>query len=345
MINLLTPKAFIPSGLVLILHLVHAWLSHRHNKNNANEKPSVNKGATNKKAHHGNPINSRRTVILLKVGTAIFDYTGVIIALLSLSRWGGGDTLDPLWWACNFGLIPLYSTLRDELMIKVLGKWISPLKAAAGTNMADVMCAIKIDIFVSAVIYTLVALDIARFPKITGIGDWIHIWAEFIAITFIKDVTSMHFLHDWMHKGYAYQAFHKRHHMNARSNTKSFHAWQFDCLDVAIENSFGPIILSMVYKMLGVSSEGQSLLGLPPIHLGAFVLSIIADTNLHSANPYTVYFYNPILDHFMNANICHQLHHSINAGYLTTIPFHHLIEGKQKDMQKYNMYCKTNFPC
>ena len=57
-------------------------------------------------------------------------------------------------------------------------------------------------------------------------------------------------------------------------------------------------------------------------------------------------FFNPLLDHIFRPCVTHNLHHAINKGYMTTIPYDHLYErgARQRDMDRLNKACKTHYP-
>merc|ERR1712034_261931 len=61
----------------------------------------------------------------------------------------------------------------------------------------------------------------------------------------------------------------------------------------------------------------------------------------HSANPYTPFLFNPILDIFMKPVISHNIHHASPNTNFYTIPYHHLWMGYENDLNKYNHFYKT----
>ena len=185
--NSIPPTALLPVLLVIALDLWHLRLARRDNK-------PIDPNA------RGAPV-SKRTRITLEVGTAICDYMVAIAMLLLLNTWTGGHgSSNPMLVACYSQVPALVAILRDEGMIKVLRKWIAPQKLVHRTSIADVVNRLKLKIFFAGIFYALVAFDIARFPKITCINDWVHIWVEFMVITLLKDMIGMYFLHEWMHK-------------------------------------------------------------------------------------------------------------------------------------------------
>ena len=98
--------------------------------------------------------------------------------------------------------------------------------------------------------------------------------------------------------------------------------------------------------------------GAPQIHYLSFILLAVTDLNIHSVSPYSVGFYNPILDSILKCNVSHNLHHALNVGHYTVWPWYQLkgvasynysekknLDGSRAlDMRAYNKTFKTNFP-
>ena len=84
----------------------------------------------------------------------------------------------------------------------------------------------------------------------------------------------------------------------------------------------------------------------------------ITDVNIHSISPYSIGFFNPILDSILKSNVSHSLHHALNIGHYTVWPWHQLkgvaaYDSRTKqntdgsiatDMAAYNRVFKTSFP-
>ena len=125
----------------------------------------------------------------------------------------------------------------------------------------------------------------------------------------------------------------------------------FDFADIILENVISPFIL------LGVQFCFNPNV-FPTINICSYVLLAAGDINLHSLVPYTICFYNPILDGMFKATISHNLHHALNTSHYTVWPLHQLPgifaydsrERKNddgstaKDWKTYNRVMKTNFP-
>ena len=69
------------------------------------------------------------------------------------------------------------------------------------------------------------------------------------------------------------------------------------------------------------------------------------DGFLHSLNPFTCVFANPILDYLMKPVISHTLHHLLLTDYyLLNSLDHAVVKGSMKeDMKLYNKLLETNF--
>jgi len=124
----------------------------------------------------------------------------------------------------------------------------------------------------------------------------------------------------------------------------------FDILDIIVENMIAPVVL------LGVKTTfcGAS----PSLHFLSFILLGVTEMQCHAVCPYSVGFFNPVLDYLMNPNISHQLHHALNMGYYTVWPWHQLkgiyhydfaeksnVDGSvERDFATYNKVLGTCFP-
>jgi len=284
---------------------------------------------------------SAATALGMKGLTACIDYAAVITVLYYMSSAVAGDVVNPVHAAAAYPVLPLAMSFRDDLMGRVLfRRTTSRAKLAYWHTFEGSLLGLKIVSFVMATVASMALVNLVTFPPIACVRDIGTIWLEFMAMTLLKDLTSMKYLHDWMHRK-AYH-LHKTHHV-AKANCQTWHAWQFDLVDVVLENTIGPVLLLGVKWAAGAPVGPW---GLPSVHLGAFYLSLMSDLNLHSMNPYTVIFFNPLLDLLLKPNVTHNLHHAINVGYMTTVPYDHLLSraARQRDMDKYNKVCKTHYP-
>jgi hypothetical protein len=88
------------------------------------------------------------------------------------------------------------------------------------------------------------------------------------------------------------------------------------------------------------------------IHWFAVCALLCHDVALHSVNPHSSSYFNPVFDYVLKPNICHQLHHACchagnengDEGYILFTAFRHLDAKKRKaDTEKYNKIFKTSF--
>ncbi|CAJ1967194.1 unnamed protein product [Cylindrotheca closterium] len=158
-------------------------------------------------------------------------------------------------------------------------------------------------------------------------------YGEFWILSWLKDVTSMHFVHRLMHnKNYKYlHRIHLLHHSHT-TNLNNINGALLEPVDLFLENTIGPLLL-VVLKCLS---------GYPPkISLISFLYSISAEGSNHSLNPYSISYYFPPVDFFLKGNLAHNLHHTSPNGHFHAQPWHHLWEGYHKDLEAYNRIMKT----
>jgi len=170
-----------------------------------------------------------------------------------------------------------------------------------------------------------------------GVGQWWEfkisclavVYFEYIAMSFVKDALSMNVLHQMMHRQWYHM--HKVHHMPMKE-LSVVNLWFFDLPDLVIENIVAPVIL--VGLKVGLSPEAA---GPVSLHWLSFIMLAITDVNIHSISPYSIGFFNPILDSILKSNISHSLHHALNIGHYTVWPWHQL-----KGVAAYDPHTKTN---
>lgn len=170
--------------------------------------------------------------------------------------------------------------------------------------------------------------------------DWIQALAlpylDFWLMELLKDCTSMHFVHQWMHNAVDHPVLHKLHtlHHEYKANLNAINGAQILPLVLALENSIGPVIL-VAFKSI--------VLGLPPsISVVSYLLLISSEGSAHSCNPFSVCYYNPLLDYIVKGNIAHNLHHAMPNTQLHIVPWHHFWQGYAKDLELYNKIMKMN---
>jgi hypothetical protein len=66
-----------------------------------------------------------------------------------------------------------------------------------------------------------------------------------------------------------------------------FSVLYFDVMDIVVENTAGPLMLCGMKGLSGAS---------PTVHYTTVCLSLVSDMNIHSLNPYTLSFWNPLFD-------------------------------------------------
>lgn len=163
--------------------------------------------------------------------------------------------------------------------------------------------------------------------------SFVDVYVVFIAVQILKDISCMWKLHEWMHTSSKWMKYHEEHH-NVGRNAQCLMAFHIDILDLFIENTLGPTIYLAFLWLIGQE---------PKIHVIAVLMASIMDVLVHSINPYSITFWNPILDSIFKCNVAHQVHHSTLTANYTFIPYHHLFGGFARDAQIYNDVMKTNF--
>lgn len=192
---------------------------------------------------------------------------------------------------------------------------------------------------------------------------WGEIFIPFYTLLLLRDLFFLYPLHSLMHTP-KYYHLHKLHH-EAKNDAQSLHAFQIDLIDLIIEVS-RRWSHSVSYEFLTwrdfarrcflCASQNVGapflLFGLQyllnqriGIHWLVGVLLTFHDGGLHSVNPYSVMYFNPLLDYLLEGNVTHQLHHCLNKGYYLFVPWKHLIsrEGRRRDCVKYNKVLKCDF--
>jgi len=163
-------------------------------------------------------------------------------------------------------------------------------------------------------------------------SGFLMVYGQFIILLMLRDAF-LSVVHRLMHSP-KYYYLHKVHHQVNRQ-AQSLHAFHIDILDIFLETYIAVPSLFMFQYFLSGNLE---------LHMGSLLLFTMHDFTLHSINPYSVSYFNPILDFALKPNICHQLHHVVQNEYFTFTPYHHFIPGaKERDYKRYNKLMKTNF--
>ena len=177
------------------------------------------------------------------------------------------------------------------------------------------------------------------------ISRFLKVYLEFLIIGFIKDGISMNILHQMFHS--RFYDHHKTHHLPMKE-LSLMNALYIDVFDIFVEDGVGPLLLMGIKAMTG---------GVANVHYASYLLTLLGDLTIHSLDPYTAVYWNPLFDNIMRCVVSHNLHHSLNHGHYTVWPLHHIIgvdspnnksesalSGFESDIEQYNKAFDTNFP-
>ena len=278
----------------------------------------------------------------MRLFTAAFDYlfVGGMFLFFSSTVFVANEPLCPFRSTCVQCFLAAGLLAKEEIQCRALwSTHISPRKINTWPYTLDSMMKHFCSTFWTFCILSTFTFfsnghaDVAFQSGIVGLlFTCSRIWLETMAVLLAVEVPNL--LHPWMHKkGYF---LHKRHHERNQNLTMEG-ANQFDNVDVVIEFYVAVPIVIVLKWALGLA---------PTIHFFSFSLFFVLAFQLHSGNPYATYFFNPFLDHCMRPTLCHNLHHAVQVGYYTQIPFHHLFNKKARtnDIALYNKHMETNFP-
>jgi len=163
------------------------------------------------------------------------------------------------------------------------------------------------------------------------------IFLQGYAIAMLKDNTGMRFLHPLMHDPLNHGKWWKIHaeHHSVHKDLRVITTFHGDWSDLILETVGGPVLY---LAFLGLTGQKMSM------HLFAWFGVVWMDINSHSINPYTVLFWNPMLDYVFKANITHNLHHAFNNDpeYTMFLPLRHVsTKRRQADLERYNQLMDT----
>ncbi len=165
---------------------------------------------------------------------------------------------------------------------------------------------------------------------------WEKVFLPFYSLLVLRDISYLGIIHNMMHSNKFPMLYklHKKHH-EITKNAESLDAYHITMFDLLIENSGAPLLLFLLQYQLGIK---------PGISWTSLTVFFRHDFGLHSVNPYSVMYFNPILDFMFKPNICHQLHHALNRDYTLFVPYGHILPSRRKrDEKKYNEVFKTTF--
>jgi hypothetical protein len=283
--------------------------------------------------------STRRYYRTMKWMTCVFDYSLLLVAIL---------LLEFLFTNFKFGLVSIALLLvfvqcvyfaREYWAFMMFSDVIAEAKVEddTPTNLA---------FYIRGPLYVLSGIIFGVwFGYTQGLVTWHYsaltwegitsIYFEYLSMLVLKDWVVMAPLHRLAHNNFlGLYKYHKTHH-TARDNCWLWNASQFDYLDLFIEDVCAPYILIVVRYALGYDHR---------VHLCAQAITLVTDMVVHSNNPYTVCYFNPILDWLFYGTVSHNLHHDMQNDHYTIVPWHHLIPGmKQKDVETYNKRMYTEF--
>ena len=197
------------------------------------------------------------------------------------------------------------------------------------TDINDIMSTVIQATIINIILqhYGIVHLRYEGFFK-----TYFDIAVEYWLMALLKDIVSLNYFHEWMHRPENYH-IHKHHHQ-VREEVQANHAFHIDSLDLFLENHIG-LFLALFVKWL--------IWGKIDISYISFLCLSWQDIMIHSLNPYTVIHFNPILDFFHKPIIEHNLHHILNKGYYMFNSFRHIYQpdSLSSDLAKYNETLKT----
>jgi len=274
----------------------------------------------------------------MATSTAVIDYCVVGALLLfwnSVCRLDDGS-LCPFTAACTYFLQFVIMPVKDEIQCRILWRrFISPLKLSSWPynwkTSIDQILFITPYGFLSLLLFCLSGM--ISFETILKPQVLLRVWLEVLAAAVTADVF-MILAHRWMHEKAYF--IHKKHHESCTSLV-SFLFPRIDLLDTLLEFGAGMPLLIVLKKFLGLD---------PRMHLLTYNIFTLWGFQIHSGNPYAVYFFNPFLDYLARPALFHGLHHAIQKGYYTFLPFSHFLskENRHKDIELYNKHMKTGFP-
>jgi len=284
--------------------------------------------------------------------TWAFDYAWAFAIFPVLQWWFTEQEFTDPWSFVNIFLLVLFLstflTLRDEACIFLLGDMVSENKTDDGVarNLHNtLMGPVKLTLFFAIPVF--LAGPSSPLSWTRGLLDWsydivslqgaMRMWLEWLVFYTWKDIFAFALIHRAMHKNlFGLYRFHKEHHQG-KKNLNVFNAQTIDFFDNFIESAGIAYMNIPIMWMLGWPIQ---------MHFGSMCLTAIADVQVHSVNPYTVCWYNPLMDYIFLGNVQHNLHHAKNRDHYTVVPWHHINPTwRRADIEDYNeiMYTAWDF--
>lgn len=171
-------------------------------------------------------------------------------------------------------------------------------------------------------------------PPALTLSFALSVFGPFYLLLLLRDLFFLAPLHSRLHEPRWYH-LHRLHHEPTKS-AQSLHAFHIDLLDLVIENVGAPFLLFGLQLAVGCRVG---------IHWFVGVLLTCHDGALHSVNPFSAMYFNPLLDAIGKANVHHQLHHALgHKGYFLFVPWAHVLPARRRaDCELYNQVFATNF--
>lgn len=222
--------------------------------------------------------------------------------------------------------------LKEKLYLRIFSKELGPQKLSDTTFRIQ----LSLDQQLAFVLQILV------FSRMSG-----HFFGKTVTwrtvtlasyLQILRDAAVTYLIHDLfynsvhkfvLHSPRWYGRFHKTHHAK-KGDANGLNSYMFD----AFENVVYPLSWFMAFSAC-IASRGGDL------HVLSLIMFVRQGRSNHSANPYTPFLYNPLLDFFFKPTVAHSLHHALNNRNFYEFPLHHLF-GFGADVDTYNKTFGTN---
>ena len=280
---------------------------------------------------------STKEARIMALCTTLFDYSIVGALFLYWNKTMSGPTLCPFTAACAIFLLVPVLIIKDEFQgRKLWPKFISRAKLNAWPYTWDLACQhlfFQVPYYFAS-FYSFVAAGYVIFPSIFDHGVLFTVWFEATLMSLLTD-SVLWCVHRWLHSKNGY-LYHKSHHHGTQDLGIGI-GLHTDLIDNILKTGIAFPMLLGTKKVLGFE---------PTIQYLSMMLWIVMGIQLHSTNPYTPYFFNPILDFLARPTVSHNLHHATQQSHYTFVPWQHFWDpmSKQDDTDTYNRCMKTKFP-
>jgi hypothetical protein len=292
-----------------------------------------------------NSVPNKKNDLSLEILSSVIDY--IIFGLNMCLHYSTSLTYrnESCFWLRLLELLlkgiaaTILSIGREKIHFSLLGSRVSKFKR----NKTKDPRFQSISNYVTVIFSTDIALFLLETHDLLWLDDsfdlsltfWKKTFLPFYGLLILRDLCSLAPIHNLMHSNpIMYKLLHKKHH-EITKNAESLHAYHINFLDLMVENTTAPLLLFFFQHQLGMK---------PGVSYTTITLFFRHDFALHSVNPYSVMYFNPILDFWFKPNIFHQLHHALNKDYILFVPYCHILPWeRRKDERKYNEIFKTTF--